>query len=141
MKGQYKIVLEVMFILVGIFITSYVVMTFGSLNKSIDVITVEDNFNAVANNVVVSVLKVAENDNSISRFTVPDKISSHVYKVVLDSENSRIYVISMKDSTVNVTRQIFNITSDRIVTSEVISSSVNIEAVNEGGIIRIRRPA
>jgi len=74
------------------------------------------------------------------RFSVPDKISNHVYKIVLDDENGQVVVVSTKDSRINVTRQIFNITADRIIRSEVISSSVNIEAVNSGGFVKIRRP-
>jgi hypothetical protein len=140
MKGQYKIVLEVMFIFIGILITTYVLITFRSLNTSIDTISVEDNFNAVANNAVIAVLKVSTNNNSIVRFSVPDKISNHVYKIVLDDENGQVVVVSTKDSRINVTRQIFNITADRIIRSEVISSSVNIEAVNSGGFVKIRRP-
>ncbi len=140
MKGQYGVVLEVMFILIGVMMTAYVITTFRTMQVAADATTINDNFNAAANNVLTGVVKVSSNNNSLVRIRVPDKISNHVYKILLDGQNNVLMLVSLSDRSINVTRQIFNISSDRIIKSEVVSSSVIIEAVNEGDIIRIRRP-
>ena len=139
MKGQYRVLLEIVFILLGILITGYVLSTFKTLQDKTNEATVEDNINAVADSALTALIKVYTTDNSIVRFNVPEKISEHTYKILLDGDNNRLVVISVKNRAINSTRQIFNIPANRINKSEVYSSSVIIEAINQGGVIGIRR--
>jgi hypothetical protein len=139
MKGQYRVLLEIIFILIGILITGYVLSTFDTLQNSVNKITIEDNFNVVANNALNALLKASASNYSLVRFAVPPTISGHTYKILVDPDGNSILVVSLKNININATRKIFNITSDRIVKSEAISSSIVIEAVSEGGMVRIRR--
>jgi len=129
-KGQYRIVFEMLLILVGIMITAYVAINFEKVRSRVTETTVEDSFTAVSNTVVTGVIKASENPGSAVTIDIPDKVSDHVYKVVLDMQGNAVHVISLQDSGVNVTRQIFNIGKERYNSpiQQVVSSArvVNI---------------
>jgi hypothetical protein len=142
MKGQYRLIFEVMLILVGILITSFVVSSFKTVEQSVTTVSVEDNFNAIANNIIIGLLKVSQNKNSVVQIMIPEKISDHVYKIKL--ENNELSILSLKDSKVNITRQIFNINQtnmiSRVINSEIVSSAQIVEIINENNNnIKIRR--
>ena len=140
MKGQYRIIVEIVLILMGILITSFVISSFTTVRASVKNVSAEDGFSAVANSVIIGVLKASENDNSLVRVNIPGKISDYIYKIRL--EGDEISVVSLGNAAVSVQRKIFNITSpNRIITSEVVSSARAVEIVSGGGEIRIRRPS
>ncbi len=140
MKGQYRIIVEIMLILMGILITSFVISSFTTVQASVKNVSAEDGFGAVANSVIIGVLKASENNNSLVRVNIPGKISDYIYKIRL--ENDEISVVSLGNAVVSVKRKIFNITSpNRIITSEVVSSARTVEIVSSDGEIRIRRPS
>lgn len=137
-KGQSRVVFEILMILIGIIMTSYVIIGFNDIQKSATNITVNDNFNTIANEVLIAVAKVSVNNNSIIRLTIPEKVSDHVYKIVLDGDS--LYVVSLTNPDVNITRQLFNIgQANRIIKSEAVSSARAVEIISENNNIRIRR--
>ena len=137
-KGQSRVVFEILMILIGIIMTSYVIIGFNDIQKSATNITVNDNFNTIANEVLIAVAKVSVNNNSIIRLTIPEKVSDHVYKIVLDDDS--LYVVSLTNPDVNITRQLFNIgQANRIIKSEAVSSARAVEIISENNSIRIRR--
>ncbi|MCX6815512.1 MAG: hypothetical protein NT120_01500 [Candidatus Aenigmarchaeota archaeon] len=138
MKGQYKLIFEVLLILAGIVMTGFVIANFQGMQKAATSIALRDSFNTVANNVIIAVIKASNEENSIIRLDIPDQISSNVYKIGM--EGDLLTVSSVNNPEINITRQIFNIGQpNRISKSEVISSAGNIEVVTENGRIRLRR--
>jgi len=141
MKGQYRILLEVMLVLIGIFITGFVIGSFGTVEASVTDVSVEDGLSSVANSIVIGVLKVSLTNNSLIRIDIPDKIANDVYKIKLDGDLNEVSVESTKDSLLLVKRKIFNIALNRIIsTTEVVSSGGVVEIVNDADGIKIRRP-
>jgi hypothetical protein len=137
-KGQYKIVYEVMLILIGIFITGYVISNFTNLQSAMTTITVKDNFNIIADQVMVGIVKVSNGESSLVRIEVPEKVSEFVYEISLTDGN--LTVKSLNGPPINVTREIFNIGQvNRINQSRVVSSARTIEVVAEYGKIVLRR--
>ena len=139
MKGQYTIIVELLLVLIGIFITGFVISTFNTVQASVTNVSVDDSFNAVANDITIGVLKASLNNNSLVRVSVPNKISDHVYKIRLGT--NEISVTSLKDSGISIRREIFNISLvNRIITSEAASALGAVEIVNDANGIKIRRP-
>lgn len=137
-KGQYHIVLEVLLILIGILITGYVISIFTDVKTGATSVVVSDNFNIVADQIIVGLVKVSTTPNSIERIKIPERIADVSYRITLDS--NQITVSDFRNSRINATRQIFNIDSvNRISRSEVVSSALVVEVVAENGNIKIRR--
>lgn len=139
-KGQYRILFEVMLILIGILITGYVISNFGDLQATVTTLAVSDNFNSIANEVMIGLLKASANNGTIVRIPIPDKISGQVYSVAVDGPSNSIRIASLTKPSLFVTREIFNIGQvNRIISSQVVSSARVLEVVSENGYVRVRR--
>ena len=139
MKGQYRIIVEIMIVLVGIFLTGFIISSFSTVQGSATNISSEDTFGSVANNVVIGVLKASLTNNTIVRLNLPSKVSDQTYKIRLDEDENEISVTDLKNN-FNVRRKIFNISlANRVITSEAVSSAGEIEIINDANGIKIRR--
>ncbi len=141
-KGQYRIVMELLLVLIGILLTGYVITIFTTVRTGTTSIALKDGFGNVADELLNSVVKVSTTPNAIERIQIPGKIAENSYKITLDGDNNQIVVTSLLDNRINITRQIFNIGEvNRISKSEVFSSVLVVEIVLDNGGIRIRRGA
>lgn len=138
MKGQYRIIVEIVLILMGILITSFVLSSFTTVQTSVKNISSSDGFSAVANNVLIGLMKASENNNTLVRVDVPEKIYDHIYEIRIQGDE--LSITSLVDENMGLTRKIFNITSpNRIIPSRVVSSAGTIEILNNDAGIVIRR--
>src|SRR3989338_3862111 len=64
MRGQYRIISEIILFSVGILITGYVLINFNSLQSSTAALTLDDQMNGVADAVATAIIKVASEDNT-----------------------------------------------------------------------------
>ena len=87
MKGQYRIVSELILFGMGILITSYVVINFNNVQDNLQGITAYDQMNAVADSVSNAIVKASSTENSTIDIRVPDKISGSSYRIALWSDN------------------------------------------------------
>ena len=109
MKGQYRIISEIILFGVGILITSYVIINFNNLQSAVKEITLDDQMNSVADVVSAAVIKVASADNASIRLVIPDKISDSIYRIAIRDADGGKLVISKLDGTASVERKLFNI--------------------------------
>ncbi len=148
MKGQYRIVSELVLFGVGIMITIYVITNFNTVQNTVQDVTLKDQFEGIADTVSTAIIKAANCGNCTVRFRVPDKVSDNIYKIsirsVYEANAGGLLIINTVDGKVSVQRQLFNINydnidgSDVINNSEVTSTGQFIEVVNDGQIT-IRR--
>ena len=124
MKGQYRIISEIILFGVGILITSYVIVNFDSLQSATQEITLDDQMNNIADLVATAIVKVSTHDNATIRLTVPDKISDSIYRISIKDADGGKIVITKLGGTASVERHIFNINYNNIInTGSVINNS------------------
>ena len=144
-KGQYRIVSEILLFLIGILITSFIIINFGNVEDSVKKISVRDQLESVGNSVATAIVKVANADNATIRLSIPDMVSKNIYRISLRSTNGGEMILSTLDGNTSVKRQIFNIDYDNtgsnnhvINDSDVVSSAEFIEIVKNEKITILR---
>ncbi|MEM7819574.1 MAG: hypothetical protein QXD48_01975 [Candidatus Aenigmatarchaeota archaeon] len=136
MKGQYRIITEIMLFAIGLSITSYIVISFGNVQEVMMNITMKDNMNDIANLILNGLIKSSMNINSTIKLSIPEKISNEEYKISI--KNDEIRISSLKTG-VYIVRQLFNISQSYSINTEVVSMAKFIEIVNENNEIKIKR--
>jgi hypothetical protein len=138
MKGQHRIVMEIMLFSIGIAITGFVVINFQDLRESADELSIKDQLNTVLNDVINSVIKSSLTYNSSLRIDIPYTVSGHSYKIYVN--NGNLIAADMKDRSLSVTRKIFNIDEpNNNIQGEVYSGAGIVEITNTNGKIIIQR--
>ena len=145
MKGQYRIVSELILFGMGILITSYVVINFNNVQDNLQGITAYDQMNAVADSVSNAIVKASSTENSTIDIRVPDKISGSSYRIALWSDNCGQIVLSTTDGKAMVKRQLFNINYDNIIgsnsvinDSEILSTAEFVRVIKNSKITIVR---
>jgi tagatose-1,6-bisphosphate aldolase len=138
MKGQYRIINEIIIFTIGIAITSYVAFSFYGIQKNVSNITKTDQIESISNLVAAAIVKSAETgyDNTIT-LRIPKTISGSAYAVKARGNTLTVYYI--KEPEINVTKQLFNINQTHNITGEIVSSSEYIEIQNTANNIKLKR--
>lgn len=137
MKGQYRVVTEVMIFAIGVAITSYVVLSFSNVHDVATDLSLKDNMNGVANLVANAMIKSSINENSTIRLSIPDKISNYVYTITITGDE--ILIRSVEKPDIYVTKQLFNMSQNYIISGETVSSAKFIEIRLVGNELRLKR--
>jgi len=137
MKGQYRVVTEVLLFAIGVAITSYVVLSFSNVHDVTTDLSLRDNMNGVANLVANAMVKSSINENSTIRISIPDQISRYVYIITVSGDE--IIVSSIDKPDIFVTKQLFNMSQNYIISGETVSSAKFIEIRLVDNEIRLRR--
>ena len=136
MKGQNRILGEILIFSVCILIASYIIVSFGDFQKYVHNTTINNDLTILTNFLTSAITKVSENDNSTIRLSIPSKISGNTYRIRL--EESALTVSIFEIPSIKKSQQLFNIRK-KITLSEVLSTAKFIEVVNDNGKIKIRR--
>ena len=144
-KGQYRVISEILLFLVGILITSYIIINFGNVENTIKKISLRDQMESVSDIVATAIAKVASADNATIRLSIPYLISSNQYKIELKDTDGGKLVVRTSDGNASIERQIFNIDYDNtnsnnhvINNSEVASSAGFVQVVKNEKITIMR---
>lgn len=129
MKGQNKIVNEILLFALGISITAAIIINFQIVHNSANDTTIYSNFNNVANTVINGITQVLNGDEGKVVVRIPDKISSEVYRIKISSDS--LIISSIDNPSINITKDLFNISSSHIIYGDVISSARYVEIVSE----------
>lgn len=139
MKGQYRIVLEVMLFAIGVAITSFVLVSFQDMQQNVSDVSITDQLNSVLNNVINGIVKASLNKNSIVRIDIPVTISKKIYRIRFDENSKKLIAQLLQRPDINVTKEIFNIEEGKIIEGDVVSSAGIVEISYNGTDITIRR--
>ena len=133
-KGQYRLISEMLLFLIGIMITSYVIINFGSLQTSVTGMATRDP-------VASAIVKVANTDNATIRLVIPVKVSESVYKISIKDQHGLFFGgiinVTTLDGAISVERQLFNIDYDNTISNNHIIN--NSEVVSSAQLIEIRK--
>jgi hypothetical protein len=135
MKGQYRVLTEVMIFGIGIAITSFIILSFQTVENSISKISLEDNLLSVSNIITTSIVKVADGDTDILRLKIPQSIAEQSYLISID--NDMLVLRFTEKPEINVTQQLFNITQNHniiIMGNFLDSSSRYLEISSDNGV-------
>ncbi len=135
MKGQYRIVGEVLIFTVGILIAYYVIINFQVLQDATNEFAMSDQLSDVTNIISAAVVKAAMNENSNIIISVPEKLSDNAYMITLQDDS---LILSYLNTDIKATKKIFNINKKYVISGSVLSTAKFIEIVNDGKI-RLRR--
>ncbi|MFA4820302.1 MAG: hypothetical protein WC613_05090 [Candidatus Aenigmatarchaeota archaeon] len=137
-KGQYRLISEMLLFLLGIMITSYVIVNFNTLQAGVKTMAVKDQMENVIDTVASAIVKVANTNNATIRVVIPGKVSENVYKISIKDQRDLkggIINVSALDGSVSVERQLFNIDYDNTISSNHIIN--NSEVVSSAQLIEI----
>ncbi len=129
MKGQNKIINEMLLFALGISITAAVILNFQTVHNSANDTTIYSNFNNVANTVLNGITQVLNGDEGKVVVRIPESISSEVYRIKISSDT--LMISSIDDPSINITKDLFNISESHIIYGDVISSAQYVEIVSE----------
>jgi hypothetical protein len=135
MKGQYRIVGEILIFAIGIAITSFVIVSFQKVSDSVSRISIEDQLTSVSNLLSSGIVKAAGTDSTI-RLNIPREVSGMVYRISVKDDT---IIISTANNLVSVSKQIFNIGHPYIISGDVFSSAEYIDIVSSDSNIMIKR--
>ncbi len=139
MKGQYRIVMEIMLFGIGIAITSFVLVSFHDIQKNTDEISVRNQMDTVLNSVLNGIVKSSLTKSSIVRVEIPQTIAGRTYTIFVQN-NKNLTAMDLKDSSINASREIFNIDApNNRVSGEVTSSARVVEIAYDGSKITVQR--
>ncbi len=138
-KGQYRVIVEIMLFGLGVAIAGFVLLSFQDLQKNADDIAIKDQMGTVLNTVINAVVKASLTNNAIIRLDIPVSVSGRTYKLFVEN-NKNLTAIDLTDTTINASREIFNIDEpNNRVSGEVVSSAGVVEISYSGGKIIIQR--
>ena len=135
MKGQQRIVSEVLIFAIGIGIASFVALSFQTLTDSLSRTSVEDHLTSIANVVRSGMIKAAGTD-SIIRLRIPRDVSDMIYKVSVQDDTITIRTM---EKGFFVSEKIFNIDHPYIISGEVFSSAEYININSRGSNIILNK--
>lgn len=138
MKGQYRLLTEIFLFLLGIIIAAFTLTTFTNIQTVSEEFALVDQLTGVSNIVINGIIKAAE-DESIVRIEVPEKISGKVYSIHLDDITDTVYVRTLEQPNIEISRQLFNISKSHDIIGEIVSTARFIEIINDGKNIQMKR--
>jgi hypothetical protein len=139
MKGQYRVIFEIMLFAIGVSIASFVMVNFQNLKDKTDELSIKDQMNTVLNSVINGVIQASTEKNSMVRVEIPPTISGRSYKIFTDNKEY-ITIIDIADSSIRTTRKVFNLDkpNDRIK-GEVNSAGGQVLITYDGNEIKLTR--
>ncbi len=144
MKGQYRILSEVLIFAVGLAIASYVSLSFSDVRDFIGMASTRDKLenaaNAIANSVIIST-----RENSFLVLEIPESVSGKGYSIrVLDAGGGECTkpedcFLNMSTTDVSVSKQLFNISQNYNIKGDVYSTARFLTITSRGGEIILGR--
>jgi hypothetical protein len=127
MKGQYRILIEILLFAIGVSITSFIVISFRDVQLFLTERSSESQMESVSNYVSSAIMNIRY--NSTSKIKIPEKISESDYVILADCDESKcqLNVTTVSFNGINVTKQLFNMGLDYIITGSVAGASKYIE--------------
>ena len=137
MKGQYRLVSEILLFVLGILIASFSAFTLSSTETDITEASIEDQMGAISDFLTLAIVKVFEiGENSSIMLKMPRYFSSRVYKI--RGYQGTLVVSLYEDERINVTHEIFNISESKNIIGMITSSSEYVMITNNMTTIEIR---
>lgn len=137
MKGQYRVIMEILLFGIGVAIASFILVSFSNIQKNTTEISTKDQMEMMLNTVINGIVKSSQS-NSTVRVEIPARISGHTYKLFIQNKNN-IVAVDLEDQAINISRSLFNLNESVPIVGEVVSSGGIMEINYNGSAIVIQR--
>ena len=129
MKAQYRIVAEMLFFMLGVVITSFIIINFHEIQNFFEGVVVEQQMNDISKLAVLGVVKASLSNNSIMVIQIPVEVSDSIYMISVFDENrdecnigDRCF-LDVSNGYTNLSQQLFNISQNHNIIGSVASSA------------------
>lgn len=140
MKGQYRIVKEILLFAIGIGIATFILVSFQSVYDNVSEITLKDQLVNVGDLVAGGLVKSVESDSqSVIRMQIPEDVSGEIYRIRLNGNVMTVEVYGNPD--ISVSRNIFEYNATYDVKGDVVSTAKYIEVYFDDPDLIIKRSA
>ncbi len=142
LKGQYRIVTEIIIFGIGVGILSFIIVNFNSIEDSVSRTAINSQLKSASNIVMLGIVKTSLNVNSSIRVDIPSSFSGNNYVVSLEgckTGGNCLMMLSRYSGTINVSQGIFNINQSYNITGWAISSANYIDIISNNSDITFRR--
>ena len=138
MKGQYILVNEVLLFILGIFIVYFVATSFGNIEEGLNNITNYDHMHSLSEFLVMGMVKAYNSgENASLVLKMPEYFSTETYKITASGNNLTVALAS--DPRIKVTKELFNISTGKIITGSITSSAQYILITNNQTTLELGR--
>jgi len=122
MKGQYRVVREIILFAIGVAITSFVVISFQNVESNTKELATHDQLAEISTIVSSGIIKAIESGHNASIIVkIPEEVSDEVYRIRVQDDT---LILSIFDNPqINVTQKLFNMTYAYFITGDVVSTS------------------
>ncbi len=118
LRGQIRIISEILLFMVGIVITSFVIFTFTNIAAVSEERALKDQLSGVGDTIASAIIKSTSNKNTSIKVQIPAKLSGRQYTIIFDN------AVIITDGNVEIIKELFNITeSYNIIASSIQSSA------------------
>lgn len=138
MRGQYRVVREIILFAIGVAITSFVIVSFNNVETRARELAVTDNLAEVSSMLISGIVEVAQsNRSSFIVLEIPEKISGQIYRITVNNDDLKLALFN--NPQINVTQKLFNMTKSYFITGDVISTARHVTIESSPPNIIIRR--
>lgn len=119
--GQFRIVEEAFFFLIGIIIVSFILFTFTSIERELKASSIQDHFSSVLHHIANAIVKAAEQTNTTVYLSIPKKLCEKPYVIMLNGDTLIVY--DYENPSVNVSQKLFNLGERSTLSGQVFSTA------------------
>lgn len=124
MKGQFKIVNELLIFAIGIGIAVVIIFIFQTVRDVTSNIAIKDQAEEVANLLSSYILKANQSGSYYeARIKLPEKIGGHNYYIKIKDKNGKAILAIVTSTGYSFSQELFNIDKNKIITETIPSSA------------------
>ncbi len=140
MKGQFRIINEMLIFGIGIFLVVFVAQNFQAIQGPVSKISMQDQLTEVSDTISTAVIKAyTTGPGSSVKIRLPSRISETAYSIKI--QDNKLLVQSQRDASISVTNELFKIggTYFNIIAENGLSGSAGyIKITFDGSKIEIK---
>lgn len=138
MRGQYEVVNEVFLFMLGILIVTTLAASLETVRASLQSLNMKRNYEQVGAAVGSFFLhSFLAGENTTIALGLPPLIGDEPYRLVCDDNSLRIEELNNPEN--NVTYALFNISSEKTLACDELSSGIFFRIRNSGNVISLTR--
>lgn len=144
MKGQYRLVMEVLFFGIGVLLTAYVINSFFSARVFLAGVADESQLRAVSETMLTAIVKASRHVNAEAYVTIPTQISGNGYTIRAEDADGgactpgeSCFLNATSASGTSVREEIFNTANPYNINGFVDSAQEYVMARKAGALVTI----
>lgn len=138
MKGQYRIVNEILLFAIGIGLVGFIAITFHSLEDWVGDMVMRNQLESVSNLIVTGIIRVFETGNNATLIIkIPAQISNRAYEIIV--EDNQILLFDIENQSLSVREELFYIPLNKTIKGSIVSSAEYIVIKSNSTDIELKR--